>query len=106
MVVLNNRSLGMVRQFQQDYFSGRYQSTVWGYSAPDFATVARAYGVESLTVSNPSDTPSAIERLWRHPDKPFLLQVMLDPMTNVYPKVAFGRPITDMDPPVENTFSE
>ncbi len=47
MVVLNNQSLGMVRQFQQSYFKERYPATVWGYSAPDFSEVARAYRIES-----------------------------------------------------------
>jgi acetolactate synthase-1/2/3 large subunit len=42
MVVLNNSCHGMVRQFQESYFHGRYQSTVWGYSAPDFSRVAGA----------------------------------------------------------------
>ena len=37
VVVLDNGSHGMVRQFQESYLDGRYQSTVWGYSAPDFA---------------------------------------------------------------------
>ena len=36
MIILNNKSLGMVGQFQEDYFESRLQSTVWGYSAPDF----------------------------------------------------------------------
>ena len=40
IVILNNGCHGMVRQFQETYFDGRYQSTVWGYSAPDFAAVA------------------------------------------------------------------
>jgi acetolactate synthase-1/2/3 large subunit len=45
MVVMNNRSLGMVRQFQETYFDGRLQSTVIGYSAPDFVRIAKAYGI-------------------------------------------------------------
>jgi len=101
MVIINNRSLGMVRQFQQDYFNARYQSTIWGYSAPDFAGVAQAYGIESLTVTDPAEISTAIAKLWRQPAKPFLLQVMLNPMTNVYPKIAFGKPITEMDPTLE-----
>ena len=52
MVVLNNKSLGMVRQFQENYFGKRYPSTYWGYSAPDFADVATAFKVESQTVAD------------------------------------------------------
>ncbi len=40
IVILNNKCHGMVRQFQESYFDARYQSTYWGYSAPDFTSVA------------------------------------------------------------------
>jgi acetolactate synthase-1/2/3 large subunit len=100
IVVLNNNSLGMIRQFQDNYFESRYQSTYWGYSAPDFAKVATAYGIESKTIVNAEDILEAIEWLWSDENsfKPQLLQVMIDPQTNTYPKIAFGRPITEMEP--------
>lgn len=89
---------GMVRQFQQSYFGERYQSTYWGYSAPDFAQVARAYGIASYTVEDKSDVQHALEKMWHDPQTPFLLQVMINTFCNVYPKIAFGRPITEMEP--------
>jgi acetolactate synthase-1/2/3 large subunit len=98
MVVLNNRCHGMVRQFQQAYFDERYQSTYWGYSAPDFTRVAEAYGIGAQSVSDPGAVPEALGRLWRDPEAPFLLQVMVDPLANAYPKMAFGRPISEMEP--------
>ena len=98
MVILNNQCYGMVRQFQQSYFQGRYQSAYWGYSAPDFAAVANAYGIASCTLDEPSDVETALGRLWNDPNAPFVLQVMIDTYANVYPKVAFGRPITEMEP--------
>ncbi|MBT9173991.1 MAG: Acetolactate synthase large subunit [Syntrophomonadaceae bacterium] len=98
MVVINNQCYGMVRQFQQSYFSERYQSTYWGYSAPDFVRVARAYGIEAHTVSKQSDVPRALKKMWRNPETSFLLQLMVDVYTNTYPKIAFGRPITEMEP--------
>ena len=104
MVVLNNKCYGMVRQFQQSYFEGRYQSTYWGYTAPDFARVAQAYGIRAFAVENASEVESGLHKLWQDPKESVLMQVMLDPYTNVYPKIAFGRPITDMEPfvkPVE-----
>lgn len=101
MVILNNGCLGMVRQFQQSYFDGRYASTLWGYSAPDFARVAEGYGLASHTILEPSGIPASLERLWRSPDEPFLLQVMIDTLSNAYPKMAFGRTFTDMEPQVE-----
>lgn len=98
MVVLNNRCHGMVRQFQESYFASRFQSTSWGYSAPDFARVAEAYGIAGDTVETEAEVPAALERLWRDPAAPALLQVMIDASTHVYPKIAFGRPITEMEP--------
>jgi acetolactate synthase-1/2/3 large subunit len=98
MVVLNNKSLGMVRQFQQSYFHERYASTFWGYSAPDFADVARAYRIESQSVSDIRFLPDALGKMWAKPEEPFLLQVFIDVSVNVYPKIAFGRPMTEMEP--------
>jgi acetolactate synthase-1/2/3 large subunit len=100
IVVLNNRTLGMIRQFQDSYFESRYQSTYWGYSAPDFSKVAIAYGIDAMTIESPDDIASAVSWLWtdENKDKPQLLQVMVDPHTNTYPKIAFGKPITEMEP--------
>ena len=64
IVVLDNGGHGMVRQFQESYFDGRYQSTVWGYSAPDFERVARAYGIEAATISSPAEVGDALDALW------------------------------------------
>ena len=98
IVVLDNRCHGMVRQFQQSYFSERYQSTLWGYSAPDFTRVAEAYGIDSHRVIEPGDVEDGLRRMWADPSAPFLLQVMVDTMANAYPKLAFGRPLTEMEP--------
>lgn len=98
MVVLNNNCLGMIRQFQDSYFKGRYHSTLWGYSAPDFEAVAKGYAIDSFTVNSESEVEEGLKRLWREPEKPFLLQVMIDVHTNVYPKMAYGNPISEMEP--------
>ena len=98
MVVLNNRCHGMVRQFQESYLEGRYQSTWWGYSAPNFAAVATAYGVSSRTVGAEAEVEGALRWLWENPGLPGLLQVMINPMANAYPKIAFGKPISEMEP--------
>lgn len=100
IIVMNNRSLGMIRQFQDSYFESRYQSTYWGYSAPDFEKIAHAYDIDSKTISNPEEIQDAVSWLWtgENNNKAQLLQVMVDPHTNTYPKLAFGRPITEMEP--------
>jgi acetolactate synthase-1/2/3 large subunit len=100
IIVLNNETLGMIRQFQDSYFESRYQSTYWGYDAPDFAKVSIAYGIDAKTIHNQEEINDAIDWLWTDENtaKPQLLQVMIDPHTNTYPKIAFGRPITEMEP--------
>src|SRR6185436_11038437 len=98
IVLVNNRCHGMVRQFQESYFEGRYQSTYWGYSAPDFARVAEAYGIAAKTIAAPEETGDALAWLWDRPGEPALLQVMIDTFANAYPKIAFGRPNTEMEP--------
>jgi acetolactate synthase-1/2/3 large subunit len=98
MVVINNECHGMVRQFQESYFQARYQSTMWGYSAPDFKRVAEAYGMESRTVAEPKDVAAALKWFASGDTAPALLQVMVDPMANAYPKLAFGRGMSSMEP--------
>lgn len=98
MVVINNRCHGMVRQFQENYFEKRYYSTMWGYDAPDFAAVARAYGIAGETVSSPDAVGDAVSKMSEDPDAPYLLQVMIEPSANAYPKIAFGLPMTEMEP--------
>jgi acetolactate synthase-1/2/3 large subunit len=98
LVVLNNQCHGMVRQFQESYFEGRYQSTMWGYSAPDFAAVSAAYAIPARTISQPEEISCALQWLNQGDSRPRLLHVMIDPMANAYPKIAFGKPISEMEP--------
>jgi len=100
IIIMNNRNLGMIRQFQDSYFDSRYQSTYWGYSAPDFEKIAKAYGINSITINSEGEVENAVNWMWNEENKhnPVLLQVMIDPHANAYPKVAFGKPITEMEP--------
>jgi acetolactate synthase-1/2/3 large subunit len=98
MVVLNNHCHGMVRQFQQSYFDERYPSTLWGYSTPDFAKVAEAFGIAGRAVGAPAELAEALEWFWSDPLVPALLEVTIDTLANAYPKMAFGLPMTEMEP--------
>jgi acetolactate synthase I/II/III large subunit len=97
MVVLDNGSHGMVRQFQESYFDGRYQSTVWGYSAPPFVAVAAAYEIRGRRVEDPAELADAVTEMWSD-DAPYMLEVAIDVKANAYPKIAFGHPISEMEP--------
>jgi acetolactate synthase-1/2/3 large subunit len=106
IVVINNHCHGMVRQFQQSYFKEQYQSTLWGYNTPDFARVAEAFGIASGTVRNESEIDSGLRCLWEDVSAPALIEVTIDTFTNVYPKIAFGRPLTEMEPDAQPTAME
>jgi acetolactate synthase I/II/III large subunit len=106
IVVVNNHCHGMVRQFQQSYFKEQYQSTLWGYNTPDFARVAEAFGIASGRVRNESEIDSGLRSLWEDPGAPALIEVTIDTFTNVYPKIAFGRPLTEMEPDAQPTAME
>lgn len=98
LVVIDNGAHGMVRQFQASYFERRFAATEWGYSAPDFARVAGAFGIASATVTEPSEVAAGLAALWTSPEAPFLLRVVVDREAAAYPKIAFGRPLTEMEP--------
>lgn len=98
IVVMNNRSHGMTRQFQDTYFGARYSGTIWGYSAPNFVHIAKAYGIKGLYLENISMADKVIDQFLSDPLQPMLLEVCIDQNVNVYPKIAFGRPISEMEP--------
>jgi acetolactate synthase-1/2/3 large subunit len=98
IVILNNHCHGMVRQFQESYFEGRYPSTLWGYSAPDFAGVGRSFGIPSRSIAREDEVSSAFEWLWESQEKPALLEVSIDTFANAYPKVKFGCGLDEMEP--------
>lgn len=102
MIVIDNACHGMVRQFQQSYFKGRYHSTMWGYSAPDFERVAEAYGIAASTISEPHAVEDGLANCFRDHAAPYLLVAKVDSLANAYPKLAFGRPISQMEPQVRS----
>ncbi len=98
IIVANNHCHGMTRQFQDTYFGARYVGTAWGYSAPSFRKIAEAYGIPAVEVIRPENIADAAEWFWKDPLKPCLMEVQIDLATNAYPKLAFGRPISQMEP--------
>ena len=102
-MILNDYCVGMIRQFQDSYYNSCYQSTVWGYTAPDFTKVALAYGIESFSISKTEEIEAGLSKMWDKVDEPYLLNVSIDLHTNVYPKMMFGSPITEMEP-IENNY--
>ncbi|MBT2290157.1 thiamine pyrophosphate-binding protein [Paenibacillus albidus] len=95
--VMNNRNLGMVRQFQDMYLEGRQQSTVEGYGCPDLVKVSEAYGIPALKIHQYEAAEAGIRQALQTKGA-YLVEVELDLNTNVNPKLAVNRPIEDMYP--------
>jgi acetolactate synthase-1/2/3 large subunit len=93
IAVLNNGYLGMVRQWQQLFFEGRYSGTP--LLGPDFAKVAEAYGISGLKVTEKVQVVPAIEQAMET-DGPFLIDFRIVQEENVYPMVAPGTAIHEM----------
>ncbi|HVC49794.1 MAG TPA: thiamine pyrophosphate-binding protein [Burkholderiales bacterium] len=100
IIVLNNVSLGMVKNFQDIYFDGRDQSTREGYSCPSFSKVAIAYGIPALVVSTHEEFKFALEQLKKQKG-PFLIEVLMDYATECRPRLAFGCKLDDQYPKLD-----
>jgi acetolactate synthase-1/2/3 large subunit len=93
IAVLNNGYLGMVRQWQQMFFEGRYSGTP--LLGPDFAKVAEAYGISGFTVTEKAQVVPVIEQAIQI-DGPALIDFRIVQEENVYPMVAPGTAIHEM----------
>ncbi len=93
IAILNNGYLGMVRQWQQLFFEGRYSGTP--LLGPDFAKVAEAYGITGITVREKGEVVPVIERALAT-DGPVLIDFVVEQEENVYPMVAPGASVSDM----------
>jgi len=93
IVLLNNFSLGMVRQFQDDFYGG-VRSQVDLTQMPDFVKLADAYGLPAVRVDKLEDVGPAMDAAERTKG-PFLIDFRIDPEANVYPIVPLGKSLND-----------
>ncbi|HAF70376.1 MAG: acetolactate synthase large subunit [Acetothermia bacterium 64_32] len=93
IAVINNGYLGMVRQWQELFFSRNYAATP--LSGPDFSRLASAYGIPGLTVRRPQEVEGAISRALEHRG-PILIDFLVEKEENVFPMVAPGKSLSDM----------
>ncbi len=87
IMVLNNRFLGMVRQWQELFLEKRYSFT--NILSPDFVKVAEAYGIPGAQVSDRNDLKNAVRKMLETPGA-YLLEVMVGKENNVFPMVPQG----------------
>lgn len=97
IILLNNHCYGMVRQFQEQYFNSRFQSTVAGYSSPNFQDVVSAYKIPAAKIKNSKEITRKFQKLFAD-KKPRFLEVNISKSGKVTPKLSVSRPIEDQDP--------
>ncbi len=95
IVALNNRYLGMVRQWQELVYQGRYSHSYMD-ALPDFVKLAEAYGHVGLLIERPEDVEPALREARAIKNRTVFLDFRTDPTENVWPMVEAGKGITEM----------
>ena len=96
IVNLNNRALGMVKQWQDMQYGGRYSSISYEDSLPDFVKLAESFGHVGLKVEKFSELNSAMEEAFSLKDRLVFLDVLIDPDEHVYPMLEAGGSMSEM----------
>ncbi|HEY5340646.1 MAG TPA: biosynthetic-type acetolactate synthase large subunit [Candidatus Aquilonibacter sp.] len=94
IVLLDNRNLGMVRQWQELFYNARYSATSLPEN-PEFTTIARAYGIETRMVDHRAAIGPAVARMLEC-DGPMLLHCACFPHENVWPIIPAGKGVDDV----------
>jgi acetolactate synthase-1/2/3 large subunit len=89
IVNLNNRYLGMVRQWQEFFYQGRYAMS-YMESLPDFVKLAESYGHAGMQITKPEDVKPALEEAMRLTDRLVFMDFITDQTENVYPMIPAG----------------
>ncbi|WP_366504438.1 biosynthetic-type acetolactate synthase large subunit [Propionivibrio sp.] len=96
IINLNNRYLGMVRQWQEMFHGSRYSESYMD-SLPDFVKLAEAYGHVGIRVERPEEVEGALKKAFiEHKDELVFLDILTDREANVFPMVAAGKGLADM----------
>jgi acetolactate synthase-1/2/3 large subunit len=92
--LLNNRYMGMVRQWQE-LFHGNRHSESYMDALPDFSALGKAFGIDAIRVEKPGDMDKAIKEMLRIKG-PVIMDVQVDPNENVYPMIPAGAAHNEM----------
>jgi len=95
VAILNNKVLGMVRQWQQLFYGGRYSATTIDRGT-DFVALAEAYGAAGIRVTKPEEVDAAFERALASTDRPVVIDFVIDKDEKVFPIVPPGAPIDEL----------
>ena len=100
--ILNNGSLGMVRQMQTLFYGKRYEAVSLTdedkkeHYVPDFIKLAESYGAYAVRVTKPSEIEGALSEARKHKDAPTIVEFIISPDELVLPMVKSGNPISEM----------
>ncbi|MGZ3237420.1 MAG: acetolactate synthase 3 catalytic subunit [Burkholderiaceae bacterium] len=95
IILLNNRFLGMVRQWQQIDYGGRYAESYMD-SLPDFNMLAESFGHVGMKIENPRDVDGALKEAFAMKDRLVFMNFITDQTENVWPMVKAGKGLTEM----------
>ena len=95
VISLNNRYLGMVRQWQEIEYSGRYSHSYMD-ALPNFVKLAESYGHVGMLIERPEDVEGALREARKLKDRTVFMDFRTDPTENVFPMVRAGKGITEM----------
>ncbi|ENA1814049.1 biosynthetic-type acetolactate synthase large subunit [Flavobacterium psychrophilum] len=93
IIILNNRFLGMVRQWQQMFFEKRYSFT--NMVSPDFVALAKAYSIEAKKIEARADLKENLLKMINH-NESYLLEIMVAKEENVFPMMATGASVSEI----------
>ena len=96
IINLNNRYLGMVRQWQEFFYEKRY-SHVYMDALPDFVKLTEAYGHVGIKVEDPNDLHDAMIEAFELKDRTVFLDIITDQEANVYPMISAGKAHNEME---------
>ncbi len=96
IVCLNNQALGMVKQWQDMQYGGRYSHSTYSESLPDFIKLAEAYGHVGVRIDKLSELKQKMTEAFALKDRLVFIDVMVDPMEHVYPMAIKGGSMKDM----------
>jgi acetolactate synthase-1/2/3 large subunit len=97
IALFNNRSLGMVRQWQELFYGGNYQSVQLDNGDPDYVKLAEAYSIPACRVSGPGEVDRAVETAMSFPG-PYLIEFRVATEECVYPMVVPGTALSEVIP--------
>ncbi len=96
IVCLNNQALGMVKQWQDMQYGGRYSHSTYSESLPDFIKLVEAYGHVGVRIEQLSELKQKMTEAFALKDRLVFIDVLVDPMEHVYPMAIKGGAMKDM----------